>query len=101
MRNWSAKEDSWPRSTLLFFSMLSSSSSSWLTRSGLRALEVFTPGFLLVDDEVIGVGTLQSRYTKMKPLRLIILMIKLRMILKIPLRGRLPPSKNLQVVGRD
>ena len=55
LRNWSAKEDSWPRSTLLFFSLLSSSSSSWLTRSGLRALEVFTPGFLLVDDEVIGV----------------------------------------------
>ena len=35
--------------------MLSSSSSSWLTRSGLRALEVFTPGFLLVNDEVNGV----------------------------------------------
>ena len=84
---------------------------------------MFTPGFLLVDDEVNGVRvksadkmvifmksitrmvmmlrTLRSRYTKMKPLMLIILMIELRMILKIPLRGGLPPSKNLQVVGRD
>ena len=84
---------------------------------------MFTPGFLLVDDEVNGVRvksadkmvifmksitrmvmmlrTLRSRYTKMKPVMLIILMSELRRILKIPLRGRLPPSKNLQVVGRD